>query len=224
VFEEKIELLNKIYGKLPDTLGCTGEGLCCMVQHPHCYYIEFVNMYNYISKNWSKEEIKNLHLSCVSNYLSNSTNKRCVFLSEEKKCRVYEVRDFNCRSFGCVPKMAYKKRVRAVKKKHKGVNLCLKSQSGCCKDLRPESYISESDLDALFYSIKDLDIDLGFSESEMNEASNYMTFHDHYLLYYFENNQDLLMKLTHVKMNYSDDEKAEFLKVMINKMGESDNE
>jgi len=215
---EIFDKLNKIYSQLPNALGCVGCGKCCKVQHPHCYYSEFLNIYEYIAKEWGPENMKRLHLECVINYLSNSMQKRCVFLNSENSCLIYDCRDFNCRAFGIIPKKVYAKRVRDVVKKFPGINLKLVKQSDCCGDVRPETFIGGNKIDLLFKQIYDLDIECGVSEEDVSESNNYMTFHDHYILYYFKHHADLLRQLTHVKLNFDEKQKEEFVQNMKEQM------
>jgi Fe-S-cluster containining protein len=217
--EEKLKQLSEVYAQLPETLGCTGCGLCCMVQHPHCYYIEFVNMYNFVVNEWTVEQRYDLHYRCIENYLKNTLRKQCVFLDGERKCSVYNARDFNCRMFGAIPKKEYAKRVKKAAKRNPGVNLDLKKQSDCCKDIKPEAYIGRSKIDKLFQQIFDIDADI-FSNEDLSNGNNYMTFHDHYILHYFHDKVDVLKQLTHVKQEFSEEEKTDFMKKM---REESDN-
>lgn len=80
---------------MPETIGCVGCGKCCSVQHPHCYYVEFLYMLNRI-QSWTREQKFDLHLACIANYLSISLNKKCVFLDQNNRCKIYPQRDYNC--------------------------------------------------------------------------------------------------------------------------------
>lgn len=202
--------LRDIYAQMPETVGCVSCGKCCKVQHPHCYNIEFFYILDALQK-WSEEEIGDLQLACISHYISNDMNKPCVFLDEKNRCKIYEHRDYNCRAFGIIPKKVYAKRVKEVKKKFPGVRLGLEKQSDCCGDVHPETFIGGKKLDQLFEAIRDLDRQMGIPEEEIHEANNYMTFHDHYLLYCYQNNQEFLQRLTNIKYNCDEAEKKRFV-------------
>jgi len=202
--------LETIYAKMPKTLGCVSCGKCCKVQHPHCYCCEFYYIFSAIEK-WTEKEKIDLHINCVANYLSNSLQKRCVFLDVNNHCTVYEYRNYNCRAFGMIPKKAYAKRVKDVKKNFPGVRLCLEKQSDCCGGVKPETFIGARKLDEIFDEIRNLDRGLGITEDDINASNNYMTFHDHFLLYTYRDSQWMLEKLTDIKTKASDKEKNEFI-------------
>ena len=212
--EEQLKKLEKIYAKIPETLNCNSCGKCCEVQHPHGYYIEFINIYNYILKNWTDQQLKNLHINCIKNYLSNEIKKKCIFLRDDKLCSIHPQRNFNCRMFGNIPEKTYKKRVKKTEKKFPGINLDLKKQTDCCSNVRPKTFISEKKIDKLFNQIFEIDEEIGVSEEDLKQANNYMTFHDHYILHIFGNNLYMLQKLTHLKINGTEKEKNEFIKAM----------
>ena len=209
-----IEKLYSIYKQLPESVGCIGCGKCCKVQYPHCYFIEFINIYNHINTNWNDHDKKELHIRCVEKYISNDLKKKCVFLDKNNKCKIYEQRDFNCRAFGIIPKKVYTERVKEAKKKFGNVNLPLQSQSECPGKIHPAIFIGKNKLHQLFTEIYDLDVKLGIPKEDLKEANNYMTFHDHYLLNYYKTHRDILENLTNVKLNFSDEEKKDFCKRM----------
>jgi len=215
--------LNSLYEQMPKTIGCIGCGKCCKIQHPHCYSIEFYNML-YLLDDFTEEQKINLHAACLSNYLDNSINKPCVFLGEDNKCKTYSCRDYNCRSFGIVPKKAYAKHVKAVKKNFPGIRLGLEKQSDCCGGVRPEEFIGAKKLDEIFNKIADLDRKLGIADKDVDDGTSYMTFHDHYLLFYYRENTEMLEKLTQIKYNCSEQEKKAFVSAVMellkNKSGE----
>ena len=211
--DDPFDKLKSLYSQMPKTIGCVGCGKCCKVQHPHCYVTEFYYILKGIS-DWSIKEIADLHVACIANYFDNSMNKPCVFLSEDNKCRIYDYRDYNCRAFGIIPKKEYAKRVKSIKKKFPGQKLGLEKQSDCCGDVHPEVFIGANKLDKIFSDIRDLDHEINVPEEEIEDGNNYMTFHDHYLLYYYRDNPEFLKKLTYIKNNCSDSEKNSFIDFM----------
>jgi Fe-S-cluster containining protein len=215
----QIKYLEKAYKKLPKTLGCVSCGKCCQVQHPHCYYIEFLYMMRHIMDNWDQNKRLYLHLKCTDNYLSNNINKECIFLTKDMMCDLHNVRDFNCRSFGIIPKSEYAKRYEKRKKEFDGEDLCLKRQEDCCSDVRPESYISQSKLDDIFKSIYLMDQKIGVDKISADDTDNYMTFHDHYMLHVYSSNPTILKQLTEIKTDGSDEDKKSLIKDMAISLG-----
>ena len=209
--EEVLKELNEIYDEMPDTVGCVSCGKCCRVQHPHCYFSEFLNMYSYIIDSWDQKGISDLVSSCVERYLSNELNKPCVFLGANNMCKIYEKRDYNCRAFGIIPKKAYAKHVQEVKKNFPGMRLDLEKQSDCCGGVKPEKYIGAKKLDNLFGRIYELDRDLGVSQDDITAQNNYMTFHDHFLLFVYGAYPDFLNQLTAVKRSGSESDKKQII-------------
>jgi Fe-S-cluster containining protein len=163
---------------------------------------------------WNGKQMLDLHVNCIKNYLSNSLDKQCVFLDVDNQCRTYDARDYNCRAFGIIPKKAYAKRVKAVKKLFNGVQLGLETQSDCPGKIRPETFIGAKKLDQIFSKICDLDTEMGMDAEDVAQGNNYMTFHDHYILYYYRDTPEILQQLTHIKYNYSDADKTKFINVM----------
>lgn len=206
--EKLIEKLNNIYKQMPDTIGCVSCGKCCRVQHPHCYFIEFINMYRHIVSSWSQKETSELIALCVERYISNDLEKPCVFLDEKNMCKIYHTRNYNCRAFGIIPKKVYAKRVREVKKNFPGVRLGLEKQTDCCGGVKPKTFIGAKKLDGLFEQIYNLDIELGVSPEDLAAQNNYMTFHDHLLLFLYGNNPQFLNQLTEVKRHGSEKDKV----------------
>lgn len=206
--------LENIYAQMPETIGCISCGKCCSVQHPHCFYVEFLYMMDGI-QSWTREQKFELHLACIKNYLSSSLNKKCVFLNQDKRCDIYHHRGYNCIAFGMIPKKVYTKRVKDVKKNFPGVRLGLESQSACCGGVKPVQYIGGNKLDALFEKIRDLDLLLGVSIEDIDESNNYMTFHDHYILFFYGKDQKTLERLTSLKLNGTDADKLSFLESIV---------
>jgi len=217
--DNQIKYLENAYSELPQTLGCTSQGTCCKVQHPHCYYIEFVYMMKHIMDEWTQEQRYKLHVKCVDNYLSNDINKQCIFLTDDMMCGIHKVRDYNCRSFGIIPEDAYRERYKNKKKEFHGKCMSLKRQQDCCMNVRAETFISQESLNEIFEKIYDMDIQIGVDKDSVKDTSNYMTFHDHYMLHTYWNANSILESLTFLKENGSDSEKTDVLKGMSESLG-----
>jgi len=212
--EETFDELKSVYDKMPETVGCVSCGKCCKIQHPHCYFVEFLYMYDYVTSNWSAGQINELVISCVERYLSNDTNKPCVFLTKENKCKIYDRRDYNCRAFGIIPKKAYAQRVKEVKKNFSGIRLGLEKQSDCCGDVKPEVFIGINKLDELFLRIYKLDQKIGVSSEDLKSGNSYMTFHDHFLLFLYGSEPLFLKSLTEIKRSGSEKDKKLIIEQM----------
>jgi Fe-S-cluster containining protein len=220
--EKQIKYLEKAYGQLPETVGCTSEGTCCKVQHPHCYYIEFVYMMKHIAGTWDSERRVDLHIKCIGNYLSNDMEKQCIFLNKDMMCDIHKVRDYNCRSFGIIPEKAYEERSNKRKEEFKGESLSLCKQTDCCKNVRPEKFISQKKLDEIFKKIYNMDVEIGIDSESVDAVDNYLTFHDHYILHFYASSLEILKLLTELKENGSEDDKQELLKSMAESLGVKD--
>jgi hypothetical protein len=121
--------------------------------------------------------------------------------------------------FGNIPKQVYKRRVKNKEKEFSGTSLALKKQTDCCPKVKPARPISEAEMDSLFERIYNLDITIGVHPIDVAESNNYMTFHDHYILHCFMEDPEILQQLTHMKENFSESEKKNFLKSMRDNMG-----
>lgn len=111
--------LLKQYEKIPSSkcLHCPKHNhviaQCCRKAAPPLYFIEFMNVYNYVWKNWSKEDRKNLFYKCYQNILSTESSKPCIFLDlETNKCQIYKERWINCRTYGMTPNVEWEDRAK----------------------------------------------------------------------------------------------------------------
>lgn len=91
--------LDEIYKNIPETK-CEKCATCCTVPHP-AFIVEYLNMFRYVNNNipekWPEfiaKAVRYYYLELVD------INQRCPFLGEDKKCQVYEVRPFTCRTYG----------------------------------------------------------------------------------------------------------------------------
>lgn len=106
-YVEKIKRLQEIYNTFPQTkckVSC-GDWCCSKIEKlfdengnymslPMVYSIEFLNILNYLKKNFSEDEIKKL---------CDLKNKKpmCVFRdSKNNACRIHQVHPFSCRVYG----------------------------------------------------------------------------------------------------------------------------
>ncbi|WP_066635929.1 YkgJ family cysteine cluster protein [Desulfolucanica intricata] len=91
--------LNEAYKEIPD-LKCNLCGQCCL-DSPRITLLEYLNIYKYI-----RDELKPywqvIIEKSIQNYFLNlvKTPLKCPFLDDNNKCIIYQVRPFNCRTFG----------------------------------------------------------------------------------------------------------------------------
>ncbi|GAB6181848.1 YkgJ family cysteine cluster protein [Desulfotomaculum defluvii] len=96
--------LAEVYEALPNT-SCTGCATCCNWGSPPAFFIEYLNLYKYIRDNQRSEWQGIVKKSAEYFYLELvDPNQKCPFLNDDKKCSVYEVRPFSCRSYGLLSK------------------------------------------------------------------------------------------------------------------------
>lgn len=97
LFEE----LNDIYSSIPSG-ECEGCTKCCM-ESVNTFYIEFLNIYRYVSNidGFTEKWIKHIE----DHYFNELIEKKaCPFLDEVGKCIIYPVRPLVCRMFGYATK------------------------------------------------------------------------------------------------------------------------
>lgn len=180
--------LDILYDEMPKTSGCEKcseingkdqEHWCCKSQTPSMYYVEFLKVYKELST-WSLQRRQEVLFRAVANYLSNETNKGCIFY--ENGCTVYLTRPLNCRVYGVVPKENWNKRWEALKALQ-GEDFDSKPQ---CTLVSSEKEISPQMEDKWFEHTKKCEQRIGVPEFVINkhdEASgSYRNFHDHLLL------------------------------------------
>jgi len=91
-----ISNLNKIYEEIPNGK-CNGCAKCC-VESVHAFYVEFLNIYEYVQKN---DLYDNVMERVEKHYFNELVAKQaCPFLNVDNTCMIYEVRPYVCRLFG----------------------------------------------------------------------------------------------------------------------------
>jgi Fe-S-cluster containining protein len=88
--------LEGVYQKIPSGK-CNGCAKCC-TESVHAFYIEFLNIYNYVIQHDMLEKV----MEKVRHHYFNELTEHmpCPFLNEDKSCIIYEVRPYVCRLFG----------------------------------------------------------------------------------------------------------------------------
>lgn len=183
--------LKILYDDMPQTLGCENcekhnsiKDWCCLFQNPGMYYVEFLNVYQDIQHNWSKQKRKDLFLRAVKNFLSNSLSKGCIFYDEG--CLVYERRPFACKMYGIIPKGNWDKRWKRLEERQ-GDKFEARPQ---CELVSPDKPVSVENEDKWFSHIanceKRIGVPLDIISLHDLAGGSYRTFHDHLLVMIFD--------------------------------------
>lgn len=219
--------LNILYEGMPETTGCNkcqevnGDNAywCCKTQSPSMHYIEFLRAWREV-QSWDKSKKANVVISCIRNYLSNESNKGCVFY--DCGCTIYEDRPFACRMYGIVPEENWNKRWDSLKDRD-GDKFSAVPQCDLVStvDNKPVSADSEN---KWFAHIVKTEERIGVSKIAIRlhdePGGSYRTFHDHILMEIFPS--QTLDILTQVKLtNPSKDDIEETAEVLWNSLSEA---
>lgn len=95
--------LQKIYDQLPETT-CNNCASCCSWGSPPAFFIEYLNLYEYIRK--QKEHWHDYLVKSTEYYFLDlvDVSQKCPFLGADNKCRIYSVRPLSCRTYGLLNK------------------------------------------------------------------------------------------------------------------------
>lgn len=176
--------LGKIYDSVPSgkCLGCTN---CCS-ESVNVSFMEFANIVENGLSQLSEEALASLKKRVLAYYLKEwVTPGKCPFLSEDKKCIIYEVRPLPCRIFGSPTKRAYEANFTKIEKQNISVAIEMRESYDLalpkkvvrrkiefCDAFAPEKRLSEGRVDALYSKLINLDGKLYFDglidESAMN--------------------------------------------------------
>lgn len=118
---EKADLfdnLNQMYDSLPEGQ-CGGCTACCRESVP-TFFVEFINIVNYLKKDTHKYE--GLWPKLMDFYFTELTEKKgCPFLDDDSRCSIYSVRPLPCRLFGFSSYEDYEANLKAVEKSNREV-------------------------------------------------------------------------------------------------------
>lgn len=123
-----LALVENAYSKLPKTTGCQrarnkdGCGSwCCKVNVPSMFHAEYAYIVENEFVKWPREELVEVMLASVRNYLSSGLVKGCPMHDPVTlKCRVHNSRPLACRLYGITHKDTWKKREKALKQEFAG--------------------------------------------------------------------------------------------------------
>jgi Fe-S-cluster containining protein len=208
--------LSGLYDRIPDTVGCmeniNREGgcgaWCCQSQSPQVLYSEFCNAWRYINKHWSKQEVLELVLRAVRNYLSNKFAKGCVFWSQETKlCQIHDARPLACRVYGVMPDEEWKPKYERLKVLYPDE---VREQCGLIKteDGKP---VTKAQTDVWWKLLTDIEASQGIARNRMHDgpSGTYRTFHDHIVLSLYD--RKILTILSEMRLNASEEAKEKFI-------------
>ncbi|PAB59967.1 YkgJ family cysteine cluster protein [Anaeromicrobium sediminis] len=117
--------LNEEYKKI-DGGKCAGCTNCC-AESVHTYYVEFLNIYDYLMKN---KDVYDILIPKIKKYYFEELykNNKCPFLNEKGQCHIYEVRPLVCRLFGHYTEDEHEKNYMNVLETNKSIKKYLKEE------------------------------------------------------------------------------------------------
>jgi Fe-S-cluster containining protein len=224
--------LHNIYKKIPGTTGCLENldkkdgscgGWCCNIQCPQMLYVEFLNIWQKILKDFTIEEIWEIIEKSIKNYVAGFVNKGCVFFdNKECTCKAYLKRPYSCRVYGITPSEVFSPRYKKTKDAYKDViGFAVKDQCDLVK-IENDFQMTPEILDEWWSAIADIEHSIGIGKKNINDdvGGSYRTPHDHILLYMMP--VDILEKLQILRTTADDSEKIlaldSFMKVIREKI------
>ena len=169
-----LDELEVIYDSVPSgkCVGCTN---CCS-ESVNVSFLEFANIIENGVSQLSEEALVSLKKRVLAYYLKEWVKPgKCPFLSEDKKCIIYDVRPLPCRIFGTPTKRAYESNFSKIEKQNISVALELRENYDLslpkkvvrrkidfCDAFVPENRLSGHRVDALYSKLINLDGKLYF--------------------------------------------------------------
>lgn len=171
---EWLSALASIYESVPSgrCLGCTN---CCS-ESVNVSFLEFANIIENGVRKLSDATLSELKQKVIAYYLKEwLTPMKCPFLSEDKRCIIYEVRPLPCRIFGTPTRGAYEANFTRIRQQNLSVAKAIKSSYNLllpmnvirrkidfCEAFIPEKRLTESMMDRLYGKLINLDGKLYF--------------------------------------------------------------
>ena len=224
--------LHNLYNKIPETKGCLENinkeggcgGWCCDTQSPQLFYSEFLNIWNYIKRDFSNDEFIEFLRSAMYNVVYSEIQKGCIFFNkEEKTCFVHNKRPYNCRIYGITPEEEFRCRLEKLRSIDYGDKFGIEIFRDQC-DLVSTcngEIVKQGDIDKWWDVLFEIEKEIGIKESDINdniESGSYRSPHDHFLLYLMPNN--VLTSLSGIKMYAREEEKKEAVDNLIGSIKE----
>jgi len=212
--------LNALYNSLPDTKGCMENidkpqseggcgGWCCQIQNPHVLYVEFLNSWHYILKNWEWHKVANLIEASLRNYLSKRATKGCVFFDMEKKlCSQHKTRPLACRVYGIEPEEEFKPKFERLKVLYQNEPTAdIRDQCGLVSTVDGTKVTRKMTQD-WWNKLVEIEKEMGVKKAHINDKTGgtYHTYHDHVLLHVMP---DVVMKQVQILRLHGKDEEKE---------------
>jgi len=221
--ESSFSKLNNVYKDIPETKGCMEnvdsncKGWCCQIQCPQLLYSEFLLIWNYISNNWTDNQICDLIERSMMTVVSGSPTKGCVFFDNESKlCNIHKKRPLNCRIYGITPDEEFKPRYEKLKELYKSVlGAVIKPQCDLVSTCNGKEVTIE-DTSKWWKKINNIERSIGLPKKMITDdiGGSYRTPHDHILFYTMPEN--VLNGLESIR-NYEDHlEKIKAVKNIVN--------
>ena len=200
-------ILNRIYNTHDLRTTCSRGLTCCKTAMPGMYFSEFTSLDEQIRKTASKKQKLDMILKSVGYFFHNEFEKfgmdtlvkPCMLLSEDGNCKYYNQRPLNCRMYGLWPKEVYNRRVDKFEKAYEGLlkreELPLNTQCPNVKRVDDSKPLTEEIIEEIYAQLDALDAKTGnFTKSQIENKSNYRTFHDWLLFKVF--GEEWLVNLT----------------------------
>lgn len=158
--------LNTLYASIPSGK-CNACAKCCH-ESVHAFYIEFLNIYDYVIKNGMLDQV----MTRVEDHYFNELVKHqaCPFLGQDNACMIYPVRPYVCRLFGHDSRASHEENYKRILAQNEeadryffevyGVHLkdeVIYHKIDFCEDFEPENHFSHNEKMALIDDLFMLD-------------------------------------------------------------------
>jgi Fe-S-cluster containining protein len=217
--------LRSFYSTLPETTGCmeninkevgSCNGLCCHIQNPQALFVEFLNIWKHVLKNWSNEAVTDLVNRALLNFFNDTPTKGCIFWDKETKlCSCHTVRPFNCFVYGITPKEDFDVRFKRLTEMYKN-NIFARFMPQC-EFVKTEdgSVVTSKMIDDWWKKLCEIEQSIGIKKELITDEAEgtYRTLHDHMLLRLLDNN--MMSELSFLRVNGTFDEKMKAVKGLV---------
>jgi len=196
---------------------CCRQCTCCRVACPQMKFSEANNIIDTIWNKWDKADKKDLLVTSVKYYFSDSLIKPCPLLSGNT-CRAYDIRPLNCRLYGLWPEDMWESRVEMFVKST-GLDRDKIPLNRQCPNVRRADGLppmTRDQIEKRFRALDAMDAVLGISEAKIKSAWNYRTIHDWVLLKFW--GEDVLVKWTNVILSSNKENRQDILEAFLNEV------
>jgi Fe-S-cluster containining protein len=207
------ELLSDVYNLNDLTTTCCRQCTCCRVACPQMHYSEACQMLDgNVFQNWSRKDKKELLLTCLKYFFSDSLIKPCPMLDGDG-CRVYEDRPLNCRMYGLWPDKTWESRVEGFAKAVDLPREKLPLNQQCPMVLRVNGgALTDKQIDGMFSALEVVDRQIGdLDEDQIDQNWHIRTLHDWILLKFW--GEEKLIVMSELKKQSSPEDMPQILAV-----------